>query len=67
MFSDDFYHHVADLFWQNSFIFSKWQTKEDQPVVVEEALAAVEGAVGVVPGGEGEESPRTKMYAPVIV
>ena len=36
-------------------------------MVVEEALAAVEGAVGVVPGGEGEESPRTKMYAPIII
>ena len=37
-------------------------------MVVEEDSAAVEGAVGVVPGGEqGEESPRTKMYAPVIV
>lgn len=37
-------------------------------MVVEEALVAVEGAVGVVPGGEqGEESPRTKMYAPVII
>jgi hypothetical protein len=60
---------VADLFYcQNSIkFFSKWQTKEDQPVVVEEALAAVEGAVGVVPGGEGEGSLRTKMYAPVII
>ena len=36
-------------------------------MVVEEALAAVEGAVGVVPGGDlGEESQRTKMYAPTI-
>lgn len=36
-------------------------------MVVEEALAAVEGAVGVDPGGDQEEeSLRTKMYAPVI-
>ena len=54
-------------FIDNRIICSKWQTKEDQPVVVEEDLAAVEGAVGVVPGGVGEESPRTKMYAPVII
>ncbi len=47
--------------------FSKWQTKEDQPVVVEEDLAVVEGAVGVVPGEVGEESPRTKMYAPAVI
>lgn len=55
------------IFIVKILFFSKWQTKEDQPVVVEEALAAVEGAVGVVPGGEGEGSPRTKMYVPVII
>lgn len=40
---------------------SKWQTKEDQPVAVEEALAVDEDAVGVVPDvAVGEESRRTK-------
>lgn len=57
-----FHGHVVDLTLV-SLICSKWQTK-DQPVVVEEALAAAEDAVGVVPGGDqGEESPKTKMYA----
>ena len=58
MFFVVLFHHVVN----GLLDFSKWQTK-DQPVVAEEALAAVVGAVGVVLGGDqGEESQRTKTY-----